>query len=201
MQAARAASTRPAPTRPPQPLASTIAIPTSAVDWIRMWPPLLTELSRAVVLEKPRHLPCPFAVRLIREVWAGRPMTAYQQADCQNGQAGKLGILSATQRKRRSAGEIFTRAGSRLRRPQSRAPRRARLERRRWSSTGYSMTWSARSRTDCGIVRPSALAVLRLTTNLNFVGCSMGISEGLAPLKILSAMTAARRFESSSSAP
>src|SRR5678816_4777328 len=37
MQAARAASTLPAPSCPPQPLASTSATPTSAVDRIRMW--------------------------------------------------------------------------------------------------------------------------------------------------------------------
>jgi hypothetical protein len=35
-----------------------------------------------------------------------------------------------------------------------------------------------------GISRPSALTVLRLTTNSNFVGCSTGISAGLAPYKI-----------------
>ena len=51
---------------------------------------------------------------------------------------------------------------------------------------GYSITWSARSSTDCGIVSPSALAVLRLMTSSNFVGCSTGRSPGLAPLRILS---------------
>src|SRR5215831_10420545 len=35
----------------------------------------------------------------------------------------------------------------------------------RWSSTVYSITWSARKRSVCGIVRPSALAVLRLITS------------------------------------
>jgi len=34
----------------------------------------------------------------------------------------------------------------------------------------YSMISSARSRIDCGTVRPSALAIFRLTTNSNFVG-------------------------------
>src|SRR5215468_10069476 len=51
---------------------------------------------------------------------------------------------------------------------------------------GHSSTWSARSRTDGGIVRPSAFAVLRLITSSNFVGCSTGRSAGLAPLRILS---------------
>jgi hypothetical protein len=34
------------------------------------------------------------------------------------------------------------------------------------------------------MVRPSALAVFRLMTSSNFVGCSMGRSAGLAPLRI-----------------
>src|SRR5262249_28374920 len=50
----------------------------------------------------------------------------------------------------------------------------------------YSITWSARSSSDGGMVRPRALAVLRLMTSSNFVGCSTGRSEGLAPLRILS---------------
>ena len=36
------------------------------------------------------------------------------------------------------------------------------------------------------MVRPRALAVLRLMTSSNFVGCSMGRSPALAPLRILS---------------
>src|SRR4030095_15291381 len=44
-----------------------------------------------------------------------------------------------------------------------------------------------------GIVIPSAWAVLRLITNSNFVGCSTGRSAGLAPFRILSTKTAARR--------
>ena len=50
----------------------------------------------------------------------------------------------------------------------------------------YSMIWSARPRSVWGIVRPRALAVLRLITSSNFVGCSIGTSPGLAPLRILS---------------
>src|SRR5215467_4093566 len=45
---------------------------------------------------------------------------------------------------------------------------------------------------DSGIVKPSALAVLRLTTSLNVVGCSTGISAGLVPRRILSSNSAAR---------
>jgi hypothetical protein len=36
----------------------------------------------------------------------------------------------------------------------------------------HSMTWSARASSDGGMVMPRALAVLRLITNSNFVGCS-----------------------------
>jgi len=54
------------------------------------------------------------------------------------------------------------------------------------------ITSSARWSTDCGIVNPRALAVLRLITSSNLVGCSTGRSAGLAPLRILSTNTAAR---------
>ena len=50
----------------------------------------------------------------------------------------------------------------------------------------YWITSSARPSSDGGIVRPSALAVLRLITSSNLVGCSTGRSAGLAPLRILS---------------
>src|SRR5437870_3204196 len=55
-----------------------------------------------------------------------------------------------------------------------------------WVEHVYSMTWSARRRSGCGIVSPKALAVFRLITNSNFVGCWTGRSPGLAPLRILS---------------
>ena len=58
----------------------------------------------------------------------------------------------------------------------------------------YSITWSARSSNVCGIVRPSAFAVLRLISSSNFVGCSIGRSPGLAPLRIRSTYDAARRW-------
>jgi hypothetical protein len=52
------------------------------------------------------------------------------------------------------------------------------------------MTWSARPSTDGGIVRPRTFAVFRLTTRSNFVGCWMGRSAGLAPLRILDTLVA-----------
>ena len=57
----------------------------------------------------------------------------------------------------------------------------------------YSITSSARARNDSGMSRPMAFAVLRLTTISNLVGCSIGISAGFAPRRILSTKSAARR--------
>src|SRR5262249_60573927 len=54
------------------------------------------------------------------------------------------------------------------------------------SPVHHWMSSLARTRTDCGIVSPSVLAVLALTTNSNLVGCSTGRSPGFAPFKILS---------------
>jgi hypothetical protein len=51
----------------------------------------------------------------------------------------------------------------------------------------YSITSSARARIEDGTIRPSALAVLRLTTSSKVVGCSTGRSAGLAPLRIFPA--------------
>src|SRR5215469_257571 len=65
----------------------------------------------------------------------------------------------------------------------------------------YRITSSARRRSDDGIVRPSALAVPRLITSSNLVGCSTARSPGLAPFRILSAKIAARRYKSAVLAP
>src|SRR5579864_8509758 len=48
--------------------------------------------------------------------------------------------------------------------------------------TPYSMISSARASSDGGIVKPSAAAVLRLTTSSVLIGGSTGRSPGLAPL-------------------
>src|SRR5262245_47614002 len=56
----------------------------------------------------------------------------------------------------------------------------------------YSITLSARASSLAGIVRPSALAALRLMTSSSFVGCSTGRLAGRAPLTILSMSPAAR---------
>jgi len=65
----------------------------------------------------------------------------------------------------------------------------------------YWITSSARRSRAGGIVIPSALAVLRLMINSNFMGCSTGRSAGLAPLRILSTKTAARLKRLVSSCP
>src|SRR5215472_8669742 len=57
----------------------------------------------------------------------------------------------------------------------------------------YLITLSALASTFGGIVRPICLAVLRLITNSNFVGCSTGKSAGLAPFRILSTYQATSR--------
>ena len=60
----------------------------------------------------------------------------------------------------------------------------------------YWMISSARTRIDCGMVNPRALAVLRLRIISNFVGCSIGKSPGFAPFTIRSTYVAARRNRS-----
>jgi hypothetical protein len=49
----------------------------------------------------------------------------------------------------------------------------------------YSITSSARASSEGGTAIPSALAVLRLITSSNLVGCSTGRSDGFVPLRIL----------------
>src|SRR5262245_32468488 len=60
----------------------------------------------------------------------------------------------------------------------------------------YWITSSARSSSGGGMVRPSALAVLRLMMNSNLLGCSTGRSAGFTPLRILPTNVAARRRNS-----
>jgi len=50
----------------------------------------------------------------------------------------------------------------------------------------HSITSSARASSVCGTVRRSALAVSRLITRSNLVGCSTGMSPGFVPRRILS---------------
>src|SRR5262249_19657084 len=65
----------------------------------------------------------------------------------------------------------------------------------------HSITSSARASSVGGTVRPSTLAVTRLTTRSNLVGCSTGMSAGFAPRRILSTYSAARRKRSGKFGP
>jgi transcriptional regulator with XRE-family HTH domain len=60
----------------------------------------------------------------------------------------------------------------------------------------HRITSSARSSSDGGIVRPRALAVFRLITSSNRVGCSIGNSAGVAPRRMRSTKVAAMRNRS-----
>src|SRR5262249_8510648 len=60
-------------------------------------------------------------------------------------------------------------------------------------ATLHSIHSSARSRNDSGILRPSGLAVVRLTIRSYLVGCSTGRSSGLVPRRILLTYSAMRR--------
>ena len=66
---------------------------------------------------------------------------------------------------------------------------------------GYSITSSARCWRWKGTSSPSALAVFRLMINSNLVGCSIGMSAGFVPRKILSTISAARRYMSETFGP
>jgi hypothetical protein len=65
----------------------------------------------------------------------------------------------------------------------------------------YSITSSARTSSVGGTSSPSALAVLRLITSSNLVGCSTGSSAGFAPFRILSTNGAVCRARSSRFVP
>ena len=80
-------------------------------------------------------------------------------------------------------------------------PRRRAAEQRDELAPPHSITSSARASSVGGTSRPSALAVLRLISMSNLVGCSTGRSAGFAPLKILSTYSAARRSMTSGFGP
>ena len=60
----------------------------------------------------------------------------------------------------------------------------SRCSRMRVEGRHYSITSSARASSFAGISRPSALAVVRLMTRSNLVGCSTGRSAGFSPLRM-----------------
>src|SRR5262249_38410511 len=65
-------------------------------------------------------------------------------------------------------------------------PRSRAAEQRDERAALHSITSSARSNIDVGILMPIVLAVWRFTTSSNLVGCSIGKSAALAPRRILS---------------
>src|SRR5215470_6293936 len=74
----------------------------------------------------------------------------------------------------------------------ARPDEQAATEKRDELAPPHSMTSSARTISEGGIVSPSAFAVLRLMIITNFVPCSIGKSAGFSPFKILSTYLAAR---------
>ena len=69
------------------------------------------------------------------------------------------------------------------------------------SPHGHLITRFARAKTSGGIVRLRALAVFKLISNSNFVGCSTGMSAGFVPFRILSTIHATRLEASTWSGP
>src|SRR5215467_7372798 len=65
-------------------------------------------------------------------------------------------------------------------------PRRRAAEQQDELAELHSITLSVRASSVGETSRPSALAVIRLMTKSNLVGCSTGISPGFAPRRILS---------------
>jgi hypothetical protein len=114
-----------------------------------------------------------------------RPLRARRERP-RNRAAEQRDELAPLIKKTSSHGTIAKCAGL-TKRPRS--PRAYRFHARgsaesRWAI--HSMTSSARRRNDSGIVSPSAFAVLRLITNSNLIGRSIGKSATLAPLRIRS---------------
>src|SRR5262245_56244621 len=57
-------------------------------------------------------------------------------------------------------------------------------EKRDELASPHSITSSARASSLSGTFRPSTLAVLRLMTSSNFIGCATGRSAGFSPLRM-----------------
>src|SRR5262249_29656718 len=85
---------------------------------------------------------------------------------------------------------------ARLLRAHRERPRGRAAEQRDELPPFHSITSSARASSVRGTSRPSALAVLRLSTSSNLVGCSIGRSPGLAPARMATTYPAARRYRS-----
>src|SRR5580704_8806105 len=69
------------------------------------------------------------------------------------------------------------------------------------TEAAHSITSLTRTINDSGILRPNALAVVKLTARSNFTGCSTGRSPGFEPCRILSTKSPARRNRSAKFGP
>src|SRR5262245_60283625 len=93
---------------------------------------------------------------------------------------------------RRAAKESDNRYRWLLRARRARPRRRRTAEQRDELASPHSITSSASASSVGGTVRPSALAVLRLTLSSNLVGACVGRSAGFAPFRIRSTYEAER---------
>src|SRR5262249_10421659 len=101
-------------------------------------------------------------------------------------------IMRCIARARTQAAEAINASGllaARRERPERGCAAEERYER----ASVHSITSSAACRKGSGMVRPSAFAVLRLTTSSNLVGRSIGISAGFLPCSTLAIMPPASR--------
>src|SRR5262249_8800415 len=94
-------------------------------------------------------------------------------------------------RKWREDADLSSRGLLRARRERPRYTRAA--EQRYERAALHSITSSARASKVAGTSRPSALAVFRLITSSNLVGCMIGRSAGFAPLRMRPAYTPVKR--------
>ena len=106
----------------------------------------------------------------------------YRPASCRRGPMSAMPPIATRMLKRRD----WSRCANRDRTHRSKPHR-------------YSITSSARSSTDGGITRPSARAVLRLSTVAYLVGACTGSSAGFAPRRIRSTYNADCRYRSTKS--
>src|SRR5262245_50686246 len=92
----------------------------------------------------------------------------------------KLNVIVMVRRKHREL--TFNVRPLRARRERARGCRAA--EQRDECAAVHSITSSASASSRSGTFRPSALAVLRLITSSNLVGCTTGRSAGFSPLRM-----------------
>src|SRR5262249_36177768 len=101
----------------------------------------------------------------------------------------RFGIVRREVHEHANAPHALARLPARRKRPRGCRP----AEQRDELTTSHSITSSARARKVGDILSPSTLAVVRLTTRSNLVGCSTGMSPGFVPRRILSKKSPARR--------